>query len=177
MFLRILILNLFSVLPSSFFLSLEHFAKGEMGIADSLLNIAYFEADSFFKNDILFVKEIMSRYSYDEKTRSVLRDYLVWCYSSKRKENEIFSYQEIKNKNLKAFLKFQVEVSSSNALDSLLVRDFWEIEDTLLMFLSALKLIKKFGNNNKTLKSDVLIPLQIKYSQTPYFELISGYLR
>lgn len=172
----ILLINLFSKMPSNFFLALESFKKGEMGTADSLLNLAYFEADSFLKNDILFVKEIMLKYSNEENARSVLGEYLVWYYSDVKKEY-FFNYQKLKNKDLQSFLKLQALINSSKVLDSVIVEEFWEIEDTLLVLFSVLRLIKKFGRDDVNLKSQILVPLQQKYPRTPYFELISGYLR
>lgn len=173
----VLILKVFSTLPSNFFRALEHFRKGDINAADSLLNIAYFEADLFSKNDVLIIKEVLSKYANDEKVMLVLGEYLIWYYSGEKRGNISFNYQELENKDIKAFLKLQVEISNSKVIDSLLIRDFWEIEDTLLIFVSVLRLIKKFGKQNNTLTSRILKPLQLKYPQTPYFELISGYLR
>ncbi len=164
-------------LPLSFFQALDYFKRGDISAADSLLNLAYFEADSFTKNEVLFAKEILARFFNSRSNLNALCDYFRWYYAESKSIKFNLENYTIDDIYLENYIKLIITAEKSKEIDSTIVQRFLSLlEDTLLCFSAAHQLILKYGLQNVNLRTKILDPLLNKYPQSPYFELIQGYL-
>lgn len=173
----ILIVGLIFILYSENFKnSLLSFRNLGFGKGDSLLNVALFESDSLLKNDILFIKEILTRYrSSDEVKRLAeyyLRFYFAYTIKSQSPEKSEGNTSDFLN-----YLKLLDNLSQKDVGFQTCKKLLDTMSDTLLLFHGAFLMAKRFKSYNKDECINLLNELIKNYPQTPYSEIASGYLR
>ncbi|MDI6851606.1 MAG: hypothetical protein QMD82_06715 [bacterium] len=156
--------------------SLLAFKNFDLEKGDSLLNVAFFESDSFLKNDILLVKEIMARYRGKVEVKILAEYYLGYYFADSHKSALLESSKEAKN-DLINYLKL-LDCLSVEGKSFRLCKNFLDaMSDTLLIFHGSFLMFKKFHKTQITECLELLSDLIKKYPQTPYSEIASGYLR
>ena len=159
----------------SFLNSLLAFKNFDLEKGDSLLNMAFFEADNFLKNDILLIKEILARYRSKEEIKTIAEYYLRYYFGDSLKDASLDRLKEAKS-DLTNYLKL-LDCLLEEGKSFRTCKNFIDtMSDTLLIFHSSILMFKKFHRTQLTECLELLNDLIRKYPQTPYSEIASGYL-
>lgn len=147
----------------------------EIEKGDSLLNVAFFESDSLLKNDILLIKEILTRFRGKEEVKILAQYYLSFYFSDSMKFQPFGASEEVKG-DLINYLKLLNNLSKNADFNSC-KNSLAGISDTVLLFHGTFAVVKKFKNSYKNQCFELLNNLVSSYPQTPYSEIASGYLK
>jgi len=161
--------------PQSFVKSLEYMKKGDFQGSDSLLTLSFFEADTFFKNDVLFLKEILWKYGSDPKISKILGDfYFSWYVLKKPLDVEYGQLSDSLGEVVK-YLSLLGMLRKKPHWDEETWNTFWALKDTLLKFHSAFLIISTYRDEPKVQK-EIANHLIKEYPFSPYLELLRGYI-
>lgn len=152
--------------------SLNALRNANVEKCDSLLKQAYFEADSLEKNDVLFMMEILEKYP-DFKILSLLSEFYLHIYFGEKVPKYVSRTPE---DDLGTYLLLLGNITQSTADLSSNLKLIETIQDTLLKVHGALLLCRSFINSNKRECINLLESLIKSNPQTPYSELLQGYL-
>ena len=152
---------------------LELIRSSEFEKADSLLMQSYFEADQLDKNDILMVIEILNDYR-DPSDLKFLSGYYLALYFGENVVPHSYSTQE-KN-SLITYVELLNALQSKPVDISVAIQQVEMIDDPLLNFHGAILVVRKFKDVERTACRDLIQKLVKEYPQTPYSEVVQGYL-
>ncbi len=154
--------------------SLLSYKNLDLEKADSLINLAYFEADQLTKNDVLFIKEIFLKYREKPEDLKFLADKFLTIFDERHSPDKNLKPSK---RELEKYLDALILINSPQANRDNCLEMLSQVEDSFLISHLLFQMVKKFGKSKKQECEDLLKNFIKKYPQTPLSELAEGYLR
>ncbi len=158
---------------SSLKASLLSYKNLDLEKADSLLDLAYFEADQLTKNDVLFIKEIFIKYREKPEDLKFLADKFLTIFDERHSPDKNLKPSK---RELEKYFDALILINSSHANWDNCFGMLSQVEDSFLEAHLLFQMVKKFRKSKKQECENLLRNFIKKYPQTPLSELAEGYL-